>query len=100
VALIIRKTLRAYDEAFRAGPDEFCAILSPCDQQIADEVMQRVRDAVAKTLFENEGEYSGRQFSISCGLVFYPGEQNVPEGLLHAAREDMYKKNSQRKVLS
>ena len=100
VALIIRKTLRAYDEAFRAGPDEFCAILTPCDQQIADEVMQRVSEAVSKTLFENEGEYSGRQFSISSGLVFYPGEQNVPEGLLHAAREDLYKKNSQKKVLA
>jgi diguanylate cyclase (GGDEF)-like protein len=91
VSEVIHRCLRSYDEAFRAGGDEFCAILIPADDAVANEVTARVSQAVAKDLFQGNAEYADRQFSISSGLVFYPGENQVPEALLHAAGQALYR---------
>lgn len=91
VATSVKKSLRVYDEAFRSGADEFCAILVPADEVIAEEVKRRVSEMVSKELFQGDAEYAGREFSISSGHVFYPGENKVPEALLHAARQALYK---------
>lgn len=91
VAEIIRKSIRVYDEGFRIGADEFCAMLLPADNAVAEEVMQRVSQTVSRDLFEGEKEYAGRSFSISSGLVFYPGGSKVPEALLHEAGQALYR---------
>ncbi len=91
VAASIKKTLRVYDEIFRSGPDEFCAILSPADDGIAAEVTRRVRELVSKELFEKDAEYAQRDFSLTSGFVFYPSENQSPEALLHAANQALYK---------
>ena len=91
VAETIRKTLRVYDEAFRCGPDEFCAILIPGDESVAAEVDRRVRAIVGKELFEDDPTYAGRRFTLSAGQVFYPGETHVAEALLHSAGQALYK---------
>ena len=98
VAQTIHRSLRPYDEAFRSGPDEFCALLLPADEQVAAEVTQRVGQIVSRNLFEGNTEYAGRSFSISSGLVFYPGEYKLPEALLHAAGQELYKSCLNRKV--
>jgi diguanylate cyclase (GGDEF)-like protein len=91
VAETIRKALRVYDEAFRCGPDEFCALLVPGDESVAEEVDRRVTDFVARELFQNDPAYAERRFSLSSGIVYYPGENQVPEALLHAAGQAMYR---------
>ncbi len=91
VSEVIQRTLRSYDEAFRAGGDEFCSILVPADQSVANEVMKRVSQSVSKDLFQGNAEYADRQFSISAGLVFYPSEHEMPEALLHAAGQSLYR---------
>lgn len=96
VAEMIRKALRVYDEAFRSGPDEFCALLIPGDEAVADEVNRRVTQFVSKELFQNDAAYAERQFSLSTGIVFYPGEYQVPEALLHATRQELYANRKKR----
>lgn len=95
VADVIRKTLRVYDEAFRAGGDEFCAVLMPANDKVPDEVMKRVSQTVSRHLFDEDKEYAGKSFSISAGLVFYPGESSIPEGLLHAAGQSLYRNRTE-----
>lgn len=91
VGEVIRRSLRVYDEAFRSGPDEFCGLLVPADEKTALDVTKRVGQLVEKSLFEGEAEYATYQFSISSGLVFYPNGQNIPEAILHTARQELYK---------
>lgn len=91
VAEVINHSLRSYDEAFRVGADEFCALLMPADEAVAEEVTKRVRQAVSRDLFEGNTEYTGQNFSISFGCVFYPGEAGSPEALLHAAGQELYR---------
>ncbi len=90
VTEVIHRCVRTYDEIFRSGPDEFCAILIPANDQIAAEVTERVGDAISHDLFDAGTEYAARHFSISSGLVFYPGSEQVPEALLHAAGQALY----------
>ncbi len=97
VSETIRKTLRVYDEAFRCGPDEFCAIVIPGDEVVAEEVDRRVTGIVAKELFEKEPAYAGRSFSLSAGVVYYPGETHVADSLLHAAGQALYQTRLSRK---
>jgi diguanylate cyclase (GGDEF)-like protein len=91
VAETVRKTLRVYDEAFRCGPDEFCAILIPGDEVVAAEVDRRVTAIVSKELFEDDPVYAGRKFSLSAGIVFYPGETHVADALLHEAGQALFR---------
>jgi diguanylate cyclase (GGDEF)-like protein len=91
VAGTIRQTLRVYDEAFRSGSDEFCAILSPADEKIAGDVMNRVSRVVSTSLFDAGTPYGSHTFSISAAAVFFPSDEKVPEALLHAAEQALYK---------
>jgi diguanylate cyclase (GGDEF)-like protein len=91
VAETVRKSLRVYDEAFRCGPDEFCAIVIPGDESVAAEVDRRVTSIVGRDLFENDPIYAGRRFTLSAGIVYYPGDTHVPEALLHAAGQALYR---------
>jgi diguanylate cyclase len=95
LADMIKSALRVYDEAFRSGPDEFCALLIPGDETVAAEVDRRVTQFVSKELFENDAAYAERRFSLSAGIVFYPGEHKISEGLLHAARQALFANRKQ-----
>jgi diguanylate cyclase (GGDEF)-like protein len=97
VADTIRKALRVYDEAFRCGPDEFCAVLVPGDEVVSQEVDHRVTEVVSRELFEGDPAYAQRSFSLSAGIVFFPGENQVPEAILHGARQAMYHTRKLRK---
>ena len=96
LADMIRRALRVYDEAFRSGPDEFCALLIPGDDAVAGEVDSRVTQFVSKELFEGDAAYAERKFSLSAGIVFYPGDNQLPEALLHAARQALYASRKKR----
>ena len=91
VSDIIKKSLRDYDEAFRCGADEFCAVLLPADQSLSADVTNRVSHAVSEELFKGTKEYADKSFSISSGIVYYPSDHRLPEALLYAAGEALYK---------
>lgn len=86
----IRRSIRSYDEAFRSGPDEFCAILIPADEKKAHEVTERVRRAVSKDLFQGEAEYANHEFSISAGCIFPSGENPLAESILYEVGQSLY----------
>ncbi len=90
VAGVLQKNLRVYDEAFRSGPDEFCVIMFPATQAHVSEVKKRVQESVSRNLFEDKAEYSHEKFSISAGVSFFPGPGELPEALLHAAKQDLF----------
>ncbi|MBS1984338.1 MAG: diguanylate cyclase [Bdellovibrionales bacterium] len=96
VAEAIRGSLRPYDEAFRVGGDEFCALLMPATEKLSQNVMDRVRSMVEQNVITSNDQYKGRKFTISSGTVFYPGEHNLPEALLHAAQQELYKNRRSR----
>ncbi len=96
LADMIKKAVRVYDEAFRSGPDEFCAILIPGDESMAAEVDRRVTQFVSKELFENDAAYAERKFSLSAGMVFFPGDYELPEAMLHAVGQALYHNRKQR----
>jgi len=91
VAAGIKKTVRVYDEVFRSGPDEFCAILFPGDKEVAEQVTKRVSQLVSKELFDGETEYAKQKFSMPAGSVFYPSEYQTVDSLLFAAKQALYK---------
>lgn len=91
VANLIKRVLRPYDEAFRTGPDEFCVILFPADSSVAEEVMSRVKESVSSGLLTGPSIPSNPQFSISGGVVYYPHEARLPEALVYAAQQELYK---------
>ncbi|MFN0117793.1 MAG: GGDEF domain-containing protein [Elusimicrobiota bacterium] len=88
----IRASLREYDEAFRGETDEFYAIVQPSSPESAQQIISRVSDTVSRNLFDKNTEYADHSFSLSAGVVFYPGENSIPEALIHAAHQDMYAK--------
>lgn len=90
VADTIRNAIRDYDEAFRSGSDEFCAVLIQANEKITAEVSGRVAQVVAESLFEGSSEYANQTFSISSGAVYYPGEHRFPEALLYAAGQELF----------
>jgi len=96
VADAIRGSLRTYDEAFRVGGDEFCALLMPAKDKLAHDVMDRVRTTVEQNVLASNEQYKGRTFSISSGVVFYPGDNKLPQALLHAAQQELYKNRRSR----
>jgi diguanylate cyclase (GGDEF)-like protein len=96
VAEAIRGSLRPYDEAFRVGGDEFCALLMPATDKIANDVMDRVRATVEKNVLASIEQYQGRLFSVSSGAAFFPGEHTLPQALLHAAQQELYKSSRAR----
>ncbi|MCB4757542.1 MAG: GGDEF domain-containing protein [Elusimicrobia bacterium] len=92
VGSTIKKSLRLYDEAFRAGRDEFCAVLIPADEDVAQDVAGRVGDVVSKSFFEGEAEYAHHRFSLASAHVFYSGAAGQsPEALLHEAYQALYR---------
>ncbi len=91
VADIIRKCVRAYDELFKSDDDEFFAILNPSDEKIAMDVTRRVSQTISRELFEAAGPYANFKFSMSSGAVPYPSDAEIPEALIHAATQALYK---------
>jgi diguanylate cyclase (GGDEF)-like protein len=90
VGEVLKNSIRIYDEAFRSGPDEFCTVLTPANQKAVDEVTKRVRDTVGQNLLKDPA-YTQQKFSVSSGIVSYPSEHKLPEALLYAAQQELYK---------
>jgi len=91
VAAIINRHVRAYDEVFRSDDDEFYAILSPSDESVAAQVTHRVSQSVSRELFEPSAPYANYHFSMSSGAVPYPSDADLPEALIHAAVQALFK---------
>lgn len=85
VAAALRSTARASDRVFRWGGDEFAALLPDSDEEGAENVVQRLREAVDHA----EGEIPA--LSLSVGVAIRrPGDGTGTDTLLSAADAAMY----------
>lgn len=86
VAAAMRTALRAEDLLARPGGDEFVAMLPSADLDSVEEVLARLRGAVARA---SDGERWKIEASIGA-VVVAPGAQPEPEEVLSAADRLMY----------
>jgi diguanylate cyclase (GGDEF)-like protein len=85
VAEVLRDALRSSDGAYRLGGDEFGLILVEAGAEVAHEVVERVRSALA---FRDDERLRGLRASF--GLAICPDQAVLPSALFNAADQAMY----------
>ena len=88
VAQCIQRELRQSDVVARTGGDEFVAMLSETSADGAIEVSNRIKDAVATTLFE-QGVHT-ISTSVSIGIATFPEDGRSLTALMARADRAMY----------
>jgi diguanylate cyclase (GGDEF)-like protein len=95
VAAVIANTIRETDLASRIGEDEFIVMLPVADRVKAEEVAQRIRNAVAQANFRLEG--SLLRGGLNIGIATFPRDAGALSELIQAAKQAMQRdKPSQR----
>jgi two-component system, cell cycle response regulator len=89
VATRMRSVLRQYDRIGRYGGEEFLIVLPNCEAQIARQVAERVRAAVAASPIE-AGDVS-LPVSISLGVAWSANPAENPAALLDEADQALYR---------
>jgi two-component system cell cycle response regulator len=86
----VRGSLRTEDELARVGGEEFAVLLRDIDGRGAFECAERVRNAIAATLFMWEGR--AVPVTISLGVAtFDPKAHATPEALVQDADRQLYR---------
>lgn len=96
----LKKYVRDQDSVFRYGGDEFVAILSSCDLEMAKTVAERIRESVQNRDFlKNEG--LNLHFTVSIGIALFPDHATTKKEIIDAADKAMYsaKKSSRNSVV-
>ncbi len=88
IGLVIKKSLRASDYAFRYGGDEFVVVLVDSDEATSKAVAERVRSLVERTEFLIEGHVL--HVTVSIGLAVYPDHAASAQSILELADQAMY----------
>jgi diguanylate cyclase (GGDEF)-like protein/putative nucleotidyltransferase with HDIG domain len=91
VADIFRQQLRDYDVPARFGGEEFAILLPETARDEALEIAERIRRAVAATVFEVETSSEPIRATISCGVAGYPRDGSDVNELIHQADLAVYR---------
>lgn len=89
-ARVLRANVREVDVVARYGGEEFSIILPETDAAGAFVVAEKIREAVASTLFEDEAGRATVRITVSVGLATYPVHAGDRESLLREADEALY----------
>ena len=89
VAEALLRLTRSSDVVARYGGDEFIALLSGVDQEVAEEVAQRVRNVVFSTTLEVDVKMV--RIKVNVGAASYPESGNNLQAVMAAADRAMYK---------
>lgn len=88
-AQILRETAREIDMLGRYGGEEFVAILPGATEEAAAQFAERVREAVAEHVYEDE-EHEVRM-TVSCGAAAFPNPgTDTPDDLVKLADKALY----------
>ncbi|QDQ86877.1 diguanylate cyclase [Alcaligenaceae bacterium SJ-26] len=90
LAQIMRASSRGQDRLFRLGGEEFQILLPDTSQDIAQQVAERLRQAVASYGFPGVGE-----LTISLGVAHFPGTADDVALVMKQADQALYAAKSQ-----
>ena len=93
IAALLRKQARNDDIAARIGGEEFALLLPECDVEAARVSAERLREAVASTLFSPGGE--PQHITISIGIAALAPDRDARPALMAAADVALYRAKSQ-----
>lgn len=79
LGLLIRKSLRKSDIAFRYGGDEFVIILPGCGIKEAEVVSNKLANIISDYQFDDLEETNFSKVTISCGVTCYAQSSNLEE---------------------
>ncbi len=91
VAEVFRGQLRHYDIPARFGGEEFAVLLPETTIEQALEIAERVRRAVAATLFEVETSSEPIRATLSVGVAAFPQDGMDANELIHQADLAVYR---------
>lgn len=100
-AMRLRRNIRGVDLACRFGGEEFVVLMPDTDYSQAQNVAERVRQAVAEQKFAS-GSSIALPVTVSIGLALNEGEHDTPEVMLKRADIALYraKREGRNRVVS
>lgn len=89
VARLIQNQIRSMDVAARYGGEEFCVLLPDTDLGAASLIAERIRQSLASTVFEYDGQ--SLVLTISLGVAQYdPGRDMSGKAVIDRADKALY----------
>ncbi len=83
----MQRTLRRSDMLFRYGGEEFAIILSPSDSQLAEQIAERLRQAVANLVLAHGNEQLSITISLGAAEI---KQKDTPEKIFKRADKALY----------
>ncbi len=90
IGRVLRRHLRAHDQAARVGGEEFAFIMPDTNKQEALRVLERLRAIVAGHPFPGSETQPGGRLTVSVGVACCPEDSSDYEGLLRSADAALY----------
>jgi diguanylate cyclase (GGDEF)-like protein len=91
IAEVFREQLRRYDVPARFGGDEFCVLLPETPRWEAEEIAERIRQAVADRAFSAEGAAAPLHATVSIGIATSPDDAMSRPELIRSADVAAYR---------
>jgi diguanylate cyclase (GGDEF)-like protein/putative nucleotidyltransferase with HDIG domain len=91
IAEVFHKELRHYDVPARFGGEEFAILLPETTPEVALEIAERIRRAVAARRFDVETSDKPIRATISMGVAGYPQDASDANTLIHQADLAVYR---------
>lgn len=86
----LQQQVRNVDVVCRYGGEEFVVIMPETPSGKALEVMNRIREHLARTAFKIEGHEEDFRITISVGIASFPGDSQVKDELISKADKALY----------
>ena len=91
IAEVFRGQLRHYDVPARFGGEEFCILLPETTPEVALEIAERIRRAVAESAYEVETSSEPIRATVSIGVAGFPRDGVTANELIHQADLAVYR---------
>ena len=87
---VLHQQVRNVDVVCRYGGEEFVVIMPETPSGKALEVMNRIREHLARTAFKIDGHEEDFRVTISAGIASFPGDAQSKDELIAKADKALY----------